>query len=73
MREFGCQETKLHRIKEIALAGSIAAHDGVGGRREGLDFRLLLEGAKVTYSNLLDMHLSFALHNNKRRYYYCYK
>lgn len=56
MRKFGRQETKLYGIKEIALAGSIATHDGVGRGREGLNFRLLFEGTEITDGNMFDMH-----------------
>jgi hypothetical protein len=51
-----CQETELHRIKQVGFAAPVAPHHGVGGRRKRLDFALLFEGPEVRYRNLLDVH-----------------
>jgi hypothetical protein len=53
-----CQETKLHGVKEIRLATTIASNDGIRGGRERLNLCLLPEGSKVGDCNLFDMHLA---------------
>jgi hypothetical protein len=56
MSEFRSQQTELHGIKEIALAGTVSADHGICPRREGLDLALLPKRTEIRKCDLLDMH-----------------
>mmetsp|Transcript_8534 Transcript_8534/g.15477 ORF Transcript_8534/g.15477 Transcript_8534/m.15477 type:complete len:94 (+) Transcript_8534:818-1099(+) len=54
--EFGRQEHKLDRVKQVTFSRSIAADHGVRGGRKGMHFRLLPKGSKVADRYLFNVH-----------------
>ena len=45
--KLGTTQHKLHRIKQVTFSTAIPPNDAIHFWREGVDFRLLFEGAEV--------------------------
>jgi hypothetical protein len=56
MSELWSQQTELHGIKKIALAGTVSADHGICPWRKGLDLALLSERPEIRQRDLLDVH-----------------
>jgi hypothetical protein len=54
--ELWTEQYKLNGVEKIAFATAVSANHGVGPLREGMHLRLISEGSKIGYCDLLDMH-----------------